>query len=193
MNHRAKSTHPKLTPAQKEAIYALSLPEQFRIVHIDTESGFVVYQHQLVDETERDYRQVLAVAKAYAKETDCWINPIVMPQAVAARQKLYPGIEDNANPDLTTGKYGYIDVKSPRNKSNIVSNANSACFQGAIAVITDLGLDKEEISPEELNKFTERVFSKHNKNHLGNHNYTKPQVHWFIKGCLIKCNRPEKN
>lgn len=101
MNHRAKSTRPKLTPAQKEAIYALSL---------------------------------------------------------SARQKLYPGIKDNANPDLTTAKYGYIDVKSPHNKSNIVSNANSACTQGAIAVLTDLSLEKEEISIEELNKFSERVF-----------------------------------
>ena len=193
MTHRAKSTRPRLTPAQKEAIYALSLPEQFRIVHIDTESGFVVYQHQLVDDQAPDYGQILAVAKAYAAETDCWINPEVNASAIEARAKIYPNIEDNANPDLTTAKYGYIDVKSPHRKNNIVINANKACAQRAIAVLTDLELDKESLTIEEVQKFTDRIYSDHNRNHCGDSNYTQDEVHWFIKGILIKCNRPEKN
>ena len=193
LKKNAQSKRPKLTPEQKEVIYALSLPEQFRIVHIDSESGYAVYQHLLVDDQAPDYGQILAVAKAYARETDCWINP-EMDQNVTkeAREKIYPGIKDRANPDLTTDKYGYIDVKSPHNKSNLVRNANTACAQWAIAVITDLGLRKEEISLEEINKFTERVFSPQNKNHLEEHNYTKSEVHWFIKGTLIKCNRSKR-
>ena len=34
--------------------------------------------------------------------------------------------------------------------------------------------------------------SEQNRNHLGQPNYTKDTVHWFIKGILVKCNRPEK-
>ena len=191
MNHRAKYTRPKLTPAQKEAIYALPLAKQFSIVHIDTESGCAVYQHQLVDDQAPDYGQILAVAKAYARETDCWINPEIMPQAAEAREKLYPGIEDNANPDLTTEKYGYIDVKSPRNKKNIIRNANSACFQGAIAVITDLCLN-EELSIYKAKSITFDIFFGRNIDKDRKPNYTQDEVHWFIKGTLYKLNRPKK-
>ena len=193
MKHREKPVRIKLSPAQKDAIYALPLSLQFRIVYMDAGSGFAVYQHILVDAGAPDYVQILAVAKAYAAETDCWINP-EMDQNVSevGRRKLYPGIEDNANPDLKTDKYGYIDVKSPHNKRNIVRNANLACTQGAIAVLTDLALEKEEISQEELDKFTERIFSEHNRNYLGDPNYIKQEVHWFIKGHLIKCNRSKK-
>lgn len=195
MKHRVKSVRIKLSPTQKDAIYAQPLSLQFRIVYMDVVSGFAVYQHVLVDTEAPDYAQILAVAKAYAAETDCWINPEVDRRAVEARKKLFPKLPahlSRSNPDLTTRKYGYIDVKSPLNKSNIVSNANHACKQGAIAVLTDLALEKEEISLEELNKFTERIFSEHNRNHLGGPNYTKQEVHWFIKGRLIKCNRSKK-
>ena len=58
-------------------------------MHIDTESGFAVYQHLLVDDRAPDYWQILAVAKAYAAETNCRINPEIMPQAVAARLNLF--------------------------------------------------------------------------------------------------------
>lgn len=43
MPHCTRQRRSKLTPAQKEAIYALPLSEQFFIVHIDGESGYVVY------------------------------------------------------------------------------------------------------------------------------------------------------
>ncbi|MDE5544239.1 MAG: hypothetical protein K2I83_02370, partial [Bacteroidales bacterium] len=185
MKHRDKPIRIKLSPAQKDAIYALPLSLQFRIVYMNVGSGCAVYQHILVDVGAPDYAQILAVAKAYAAETDCWINPEVDRRAVVARKKLFqdlPAHLSRSNPDLTTRKYGYIDVKSPLNKSNIVRNVNMACAQGAIAVITDLALEKEEISLEELNKFTERIFSEHNRNHLGGPNYIKQEVHWFIQG-----------
>ena len=188
----AQSKRPKLTPAQKEAIYALSLSEQFSIVHIDSESGYVVYQHLLVDDHAPDYWQILAVAKAYAVETDCRINPIVNKSAGEGRKRLYPGIEDNANPDLTTDKYGYIDVKSPFSKSNIVSNANDACKQGAIAVITDLALD-EKLKHKMILQLTAKIFSEQNKSHLGELNYFKDEIHWFVEGKLLKYNRSEKD
>ena len=192
LKKNAQSKRPKLTPEQKEAIYALSLPEQFRIVHIDTESGFVVYQHLLVDDQAPDYWQILAVAKAYAAETNCWINPEIMPQAVAARRKIYPDVKDKANPDLTTDKYGYIDVKSPHNKRNIVRNANLACSQGAIAVLTDLMMN-EELKHKMILQLTAKIFSELNRNRQGEPNYTQDQIHWFVKGKLLKYNRPEKH
>lgn len=64
----------KLSPLKKEAIYALPLNKQFFIVHIDASSGLAAYQHVLVDTEAKDYEQVVAVAKAYAKETICWIG-----------------------------------------------------------------------------------------------------------------------
>ncbi len=191
MNHRAKSTRPKLTPAQKEAIYALALSAQFSIVYMHPRSGFSVYQHLLVDTSAPDYGQILAVAKAYAAETNCWINPIVNRSALEGRKQLYPGIEDNANPDLTTDKYGYIDVKSPSNKSNIISNANDACRQGAIAVITDLCLN-EKLSIYKAKSITFDIFLGRNIDKDGKNNYTQDAVHWFIDGTLYKLNRPEK-
>ncbi|MCM1041956.1 MAG: hypothetical protein NC396_05970 [Bacteroides sp.] len=192
MKHRKTHIKPKLSPAQKEAIYALPLGKQFRIVHIDEGSGFAVFQHILVDTEANDYAQVLAVAKAYAKETVCAINPIVDKNASTARQTIYPGIADNANPDITTCKYGYIDVKSPMNKRNIVSNANDACKQGAIAVITDLALC-EPLNHKLILQITAKIFSERNTNHQGQSNYTKDRIHWFVNGELLKYNRSEMN
>lgn len=184
------ATKQKISPQEKDAIYALPLDKQFRKVYTDKESGHSVLQHRLVDETGEDYRQVLAVAKAYAKDGDCKINPIVAPKAEKGRQKIYPGIKDNANPDLTT-VYGHVDVKSPHRKNNIVSNANDACKQGAIAVITDLALD-EPLTLEKAQAVTLDIFSKRNANQKGIENYTKDVIHWFIGGKLHKLNRPEK-
>ena len=194
LRNNSRPIRRKRTPAEKEAIYALPLRVQYVVIHVNAETFFKVLQHILVDPAARDYGQVRAVAIAYTEECDCWINPEVNVYAPEARKKIFPGIEDNANPDLYTEKYGYIDVKSPLRKSNIVSNANSACRQGAIVVITDLMLDasKEEITVEEIAKFTARILSEQNRNHLGQPNYTKDTVHWFIKGILVKCNRPEK-
>ena len=141
-----------------------------------------------------DYAQILAVAKAYVAETDCWINPEVDRRAVEARKKLFSGLPahlSRSNPDLTTRKYGYIDVKSPLNKSNIVSNANHACKQGAIVVLTDLMMD-EELKHKMILQITDKIFSEQNKNHLGEPNYHKDEIHWFINGKLLKYNRSEK-
>ena len=181
----------KRTPAEKEAIYAQPLRVQYVVIHVNAETFFKVLQHILVDPAARDYGQVRAVAIAYTEECDCWINPEVDQNAPEARKKIFPGIEDNANPDLYTEKYGYIDVKSPQNKSNIVRNANSACQQGAIAVITDLEM-ADELSHKRIRQITDKIFSEQNRNHHGLPNYTKDTVHWFIKGILVKYNRPEK-
>ena len=189
----AKSLRSKLTPAQKEAIYALPLQEQFLTVYVHPESGHPVLQHRLVDTSANDYPQVRIVAEAYAAETPCTINPVIVANEPVGRAKIFPGILARANPDLTTKEYGYIDVKSPLNKSNIVRNANDACKQGAIAVVTDLMLVNEEITGEEIEKFTKRIFSEQNIDHCKHHNYTPTEIHWFIKGYLIKCNKPEKN
>ncbi|MCM1532632.1 MAG: hypothetical protein NC048_09645 [Bacteroides sp.] len=193
LKNRRPHTKPKLSPAQKEAIYALPLSKQFRIVHIDAGSGFAVYRHVLVDTEANDYRQVLEVAKAYAKETLCAINPIVNKGAPAGRRRIYPGIENsNANPDLTTEKYGYVDVKSPFSKSKIVKNANAASNQHAIAAITDLAMD-EPMKHKLILQITAKIFSSRNTNGQGMSNYTQDQVHWFVNGKLLKYNRSEMN
>ncbi|MDE7101908.1 MAG: hypothetical protein K2O37_03840, partial [Bacteroidales bacterium] len=61
MKHREKLIRIKLSPAQKDAIYALPLSLQFRIVYMDEGSRFSVYQHILVDAEAPDYAQILAV------------------------------------------------------------------------------------------------------------------------------------
>lgn len=187
-----KQVKPRLTPAEKDAVYSKPIEQQFDKVYTDKSSGHSVLQHRLVDETAEDYKQVLTVAKAYAKEGDCKINPVVMPNAKQGRERIYPGISDNSNPDLTVEKCGYVDVKSPRKKNNIVRNANAACKQSATAVITDLAM-KESLSMEDIAKFTERIFSDENIDQDKKANYTKDEIHWLIKGKLIKCNRPRKN
>ena len=181
----------KRPPAEKEAICAQPLRVQYVVIHVNAETFFKVLQHILVDPAARDYGQVRAVAIAYTEECDCWINPEVNVYAPEARKKIFPGIEDNANPDLYTEKYGYIDVKSPQNKSNIVRNANSACQQGAIAVITDLEM-ADELSHKRIRQITDKIFSEQNRNHHGLPNYTKDELHWFVKGMLLKYNRPKK-
>ena len=194
MKHREKPIRIKLSPAQKDAIYALPLSLQFRIVYMDEGSRFAVYQHILVDVEASDYAQILAVAKAYAAETDCWINPEVDRRAVEARKKLFsklPAHLSRSNPDLTTRKYGYIDVKSPLNKSNIVSNANHACKQGAIVVLTDFFLC-DSLSIYKAKSITFDIFFGRNIDRNGNPNYTRDEVHWFINGTLYKLNRPKK-
>ncbi|MCM1042558.1 MAG: hypothetical protein NC396_09070 [Bacteroides sp.] len=187
--HTAKS---KLSPARKEAIYALPLSQQFRIVHIDEGSGFAVFQHVLVDTEANDYVQVLAVAKAYARETHCAINPVIVGREPVGRAKIFPDITDLANPDLTTEKYGYVDVKSPLNKGNIVSNANHASRQHAMVAITDLMLG-EHLQHKRIMQVTAKIFSAQNTNHKGQPNYTQDQVHWFVNGKLLKYNRSEMN
>ena len=181
----------KLTPAEKEAIYALPLHMQYEVVCVNIATRCRVWQHVLVAPAARDYRQVYAVAIAYTEECDCWINPEVYHDATEGRNKIFPGIK-NDNPDLTVEKYGYVDVKSPQSKNNIVINANRACKQNAIAIITDLELD-EGLSMDEVAKFTARIFSDKNVNQQGHSNYTKDQIHWLVKGRLIKCNRPRKS
>lgn len=134
----------------------MPIEKQFIKIYTDKKSRHSVLQHRLVDESGADYQQILAVTKAYAKEGECKINPIVVPKAEKGRKKIYPGIGNNSNPDSTTEKYGYVDVKSPHRKNN---NATDACKQGGIAVITDLAMD-EKITMDEIRKFSDRIFLK---------------------------------
>ena len=82
-------------------------------------------------------------------------------------------------------------MKSPHNKNNVVRNANSASAQGAIAVITDLTIN-EVLRHKMILQLTRKIFSEQNKNLLGEPNYIKDEVHWFVKGELLKYNRSEK-
>ena len=64
----------KLSPAEKEAIYALPLHMQYEVVCVNVATRHRVLQHILVDPAARDYKQVRAVAIAYTEECDCLIN-----------------------------------------------------------------------------------------------------------------------
>ena len=181
----------KLTPAEKEAIYALPLHMQYEVVCVNIATRHRVLQHILVDPAARDYKQVRAVAVAYTEECDCWINPVVVANEKVGRAKIYPDIKDSASPDLFTEKYGYLDVKSPLNKSNIIRNANLACSQGAIAVLTDFYLS-DTLSIYKAKSITFDIFFGRNIDKDGNPNYTQDEVHWFINGTLYKLNRSKK-
>ena len=182
----------KRTPAEKEAIYALPLSAQYEVVCVNVATRHRVLQHVLVDPAARDYKQVRAVAVAYTEECDCWINPVVVANEKVGRAKIYPNIKDSASPDLFTEKYGYLDVKSPLNKSNIIRNANLVCGQGAIAVLTDFYLC-DILSIYKAKSITFDIFFGRNIDKDGKPNYTKDEVHWFINGTLYKLNRPGKN
>ncbi|MCM1169744.1 MAG: hypothetical protein NC324_07395 [Bacteroides sp.] len=76
---------------------------------------------------------------------------------------------------MTTGKYGYVDVKSPFSKSKIVKNANAASNQHAIAAITDLALD-ESLKHKLILQISAKIFSNRNTNLQGQPNYTQDRI-----------------
>ena len=56
-----------------------------------------------------------------------------------------------------------------------------------------MALINESISLDKAKAVTSDIFNEHNRDNVGNPNYTKDEVHWLIDGKLYKLNRPRKN
>lgn len=81
-----------------------------------------------------DYNRVLDAAKLLSKFDNVRILPEIHASEIDVRNHL--GLPEKKNPDLMFGNI-FVDVKSPFSSRNIVTNANDACKQNAIACITD--------------------------------------------------------
>lgn len=82
----------------------MPIEKQFIKIYTDKKSRHSVLQHRLVDESGADYQQILAVTKAYAKEGECKINPIVVPKAEKGRKKNLSGHRKQLQPGFDYGK-----------------------------------------------------------------------------------------
>lgn len=107
-----------------------------------------------------------------ALSDDVKMLPEIHASEVNIRDRL--GLPEKKNPDLMYGG-AFIDVKSPFSISNIVTNANDACTQNAMACITDhlCHIDKRKVV-----NFARKV--------LNDRNYTKDTVFFVIEGKLYK-------
>lgn len=163
----------KYTPEEKHEIYSKPIKEQFEKIYVSR--GHTIKKHILKDEKSMDYERVFDAAKLYAYSDDVTLLPEIHKSEKEIRKRL--GLTGNANPDLITKSYGFIDVKSPFNHKNILSNAIYASNQGAIACLTD---DHIVISDSEMKSLSESI--------LKNKNYSKKEVHWVVNGKLYKYN-----
>ena len=161
----------KRTKEEKHAIYSKPTNEQFEAL-FRSKSGHEVSRHVLKDEKEMDYNRILDAAKLLALSDDVKILPEIHASEVNIRDRL--GLPEKKNPDLMYGG-AFIDVKSPFSISNIVTNANDACTQNAMACITDhlCHIDKRKVV-----NFARKV--------LNDRNYTKDTVFFVIEGKLYK-------
>ena len=162
----------KRTKEQKHEIYMRQIEDQFKDVVYKDKTGHVVQRHIMKDKKEMDYNHVLDAAKLLSKYNNVRILPEIHYSEVDIRKQL--GLPDKKNPDLIVGNT-FVDVKSPFASSNIVTNANRACKQNAIACITDhlCYIDKKNVET-----FARKV--------LKDENYTKDTVFFVIEGELYK-------
>lgn len=161
----------KHTKEEKHAIYSMPLEEQFKTLSKSKED-YEVSRHVLKDKKEMDYNRVLDAAMLLSKFDNIRILPEIHASELDVRNRL--GLPDKKNPDLMFGNT-FVDVKSPFSCRNIVTNANDACEQNAIACITDhlCHIDKNKIG-----LFARRVFS--------DRNYTKDTVFFVVENKLYK-------
>lgn len=166
---KGKGTDGKLSAEEKHKIYSQPLERQF----IRVAPG--VKKHVLKYTDEEDYKRVLSAAKLYAKHDDVMIMPEIHAKETEIRALL--GVPSAKKiPDLKVGS-SWVDVKSPLKYRNIIHNAIEASEQGAIACISD---DRVEINERSLLQLSRRI--------IENKDYSKPEVHFSIKGVLYKYN-----
>lgn len=171
----------KKSPAEKDAVYELPIEQQFVIIY---KNVGIVLEHILVDKSAEDYNRVVEVAKAFADMYgECRINPIVDKHAKIGREKIFPNLgSDKANPDLYVKYLGYVEVKSPKEQLNSVSNANKASkLQNSFVCVTN---HQMSISANQVESRTNSIWKEIS--------YDKDMVFWFIDGTLIKYKRPKK-
>ena len=163
----------KYTHQEKHKIYSKPFDEQFENVH--SSNGHTVKRHILRDINGMDYDRVLDAAKLYSDTNDVELLPEIHKSETEIRRKI--GLTGNSNPDLRTSNHGFIDIKSPFSRKNIVRNAIESSKQGAIVCITD---DHLLIGESHLEQLSYSI--------LNNREYTKNEVHWVVNGKLYKYN-----
>ncbi len=172
----------KYSVAEKQAVYAKPVEDQYTTLHSDNDSGGKVLAHQLLNPEKSDFKNVLAVAKEFAKKG----GNVLMPPEIhfsekEARAKLLPGIKGNSNPDIKIGEQ-YFDVKTPTVKSKAVKRMIEAAEQETIPVITDL---QQSFTAKDVDYLSNRAFN--DINFLGN------QINWLVKGnLLVKIKQAKK-
>lgn len=161
----------KRTKEEKHVIYSMPIEEQFEILSKNKE-GYEVSRHILKDKKEMDYNRVLDTAKLLSKFDNVRILPEIHASELDVRNRL--GLPEKKNPDLMFGNT-FVDVKSPFSSRNIVTNANDACKQNAVACITDhlCHIDKNKIG-----LLARKV--------LSDKNYTKDTVFFVVENKLYK-------
>lgn len=161
----------KRTKEEKHVIYSMPIEEQFETLSKNKE-GYEVSRHILKDKKEMDYNRVLDTAKLLSKFDNVRILPEIHASEIDVRNRL--GLPEKKNPDLMFGNT-FVDVKSPFSSKNIVTNANDACKQNAIACITDhlCHIDKNKIG-----LLARKV--------LSDRNYTKDTVFFVVENKLYK-------
>lgn len=161
----------KHTKEEKHAIYSMPIEEQFEALSKNKE-GYEVSRHILKDKKEMDYNRVFDAAKLLSKFNNVRILPEIHASELDVRNRL--GLPEKKNPDLMFGNT-FVDVKSPFSSRNIVTNANDACKQNAIACITDhlCHIDKNKIG-----LLARKV--------LSDKNYTRDTVFFVVENKLYK-------
>ena len=161
----------KRTKEEKHVIYSMPIEEQFETLSKNKE-GYEVSRHILKDKKEMDYNRVLDTAKLLSKFDNVRILPEIHASEIDVRNRL--GLPEKKNPDLMFGN-AFVDVKSPFSSKNIVTNANDACKQNAIACITDhlCHIDKNKIG-----LLARKV--------LSDRNYTRDTVFFVVENKLYK-------
>lgn len=167
----SKQNLTKRTKEEKHKIYSKPTEEQFEIISKNKE-GHEVSRHILKDKKEMDYNRVLDAAKLLSKFDNVRILPEIHASELDIRIRL--GLPEKKNPDLMFGNT-FVDVKSPFSSRNIVTNANDACKQNAIACITDhlCHIDKNKIG-----LLARKV--------LSDKNYTRDTVFFVVENKLYK-------
>lgn len=167
----SKQNLAKRTKEEKHKIYSKPTEEQFEILSKNKE-GYEVSRHILKDKKEMDYNRVLDAAKLLSKFGNVRILPEIHASELDIRSRL--GLPEKKNPDLMLGNT-FADVKSPFSSRNIVTNANDACKQNAIACITDhlCHIDKNKIG-----LLARKV--------LSDKNYTRDTVFFVVENKLYK-------
>lgn len=167
----SKQNLTKRTKEEKHKIYSKPTEEQFEILSKNKE-GYEVSRHILKGKKEMDYNRVLDAAKLLSKFDNVRILPEIHASELDIRSRL--GLPEKKNPDLMFGNT-FVDVKSPFSSRNIVTNANDACKQNAIACITDhlCHIDKNKIG-----LLARKV--------LSDKNYTRDTVFFVVENKLYK-------
>lgn len=149
----------------KNQILIDSRENQFKTT-FEHESGGLVKEHLLTKKGD-DYAEIVRIAKEYAKKgRHVEIMPEINEKEKTIRNIIFPNLQSKkSNPDLRIDNK-YFDLKRPSAFKNILGNANKSSTQGAIAIISDINMDKdlsEYIIGEQLKLIFDSKFYKFNK------------------------------